>query len=321
MISAGTVLALLSGLWLSTGTANASGAAVAGVSDWGRRPGQRIAVPAYWAPGSEGGATLERLAAAAPQVAIAIVNGPQGGPPVPFDPATAETIRTLHAAGIRVLGYVDTGYLGRTGLTTTRVNPGSTEIADWREQARLDARTWSSQYGLFGLGGVFLDQALSTCGTAAGDTSYVRVYRQLADAVRDIHRQAFVAVNPGTDTEECYARVADTIVIFENTYLEYLRWTPPSWVRRYPASKFWHLVHAAPTQVEMRTAMALSRQRGAGYVYVTDDTIDPTGSPWDTLPPQRYWADELGQLSTCTSTSFSNRNSCLRNDTSYSCPG
>jgi hypothetical protein len=255
-------------------------------------------VPAYWAPGSEGGATLERLAAAAPQVAIAIVNGPQSGPPASFDPATAETIRTLHTAGIRVLGYVDTGYLGRTGLTTTRVNRGSTEIADWREQARLDARTWSTQYGRSGLGGVFLDQALSTCGIAAGDTSYVRVYRQLADGVRDIHRRAFVALNPGTGTEECYARVADTIVIFENTYLEYLRWTPPDWVRRYPAGKFWHLVHAAPTQVEMRTAMALSRQRGAGYVYVTDDTIDPTGSPWDTLPPQQYWADELGQVRT-----------------------
>jgi hypothetical protein len=299
MIATGTVLVLLGGLWLGTGTANASRpeAAAAGVSDGGWRPQQRIAVPAYWEPGSDGGATLQRLAAAAPQVAIAIVNGPQDGPPVPFDPATAEAIRTLRAAGIRVLGYVDTGYLGRTGLTTTRVNPGSTEIADWRDQARLDAQTWSTHYGRFGLGGVFLDQALSTCGTAAGDTSYVRVYWQLANAVRDIRPRAFVAVNPGTDTEECYARVADTIVIFENTYLEYLRWTPPSWVHRYRAGKFWHLVHAAPTQLEMRTAMALSRQRGAGYVYVTDDTIDSTGSPWDTLPPQEYWANELRQVS------------------------
>lgn len=292
MITAGTVLVLLGGFWLGTGTAGASSG-----SDGGRRQEQRIAVPAYWEPGTEGGATFERLAAAAPRVAIAVVNGPQDGPPVPFDPATAEAIRTLHAAGIRVLGYVDTGYLGRTGLTTTRVNPGSTEIADWQEQARLDARDWSTYYGRFGLGGVLLDQALSTCGTVTGDTSYVGVYRQLADAVRDIHRRAFVAVNPGTGTEECYAGVADTIVIFENTYLEYLAWTPPSWVRRYPAGKFWHLVHAAPTQLEMRTAVALSRQRGAGYVYVTDDTIDATGSPWDTLPPQRYWADELRQVS------------------------
>ena len=36
--------------------------------------------------------------------------------------------------------------------------------------------------------------------------------------------------------------------------------------------------------------MALSRQRNAGYVYVTPDDLP---NPWDTLPSGSYWTHEL----------------------------
>jgi spherulation-specific family 4 protein len=110
------------------------------------------------------------------------------------------------------------------------------------------------------------------------------------------HDEGFVGINPGTGTEECYTGAANAIVIFENTYQVYQDWTPPAWVSRYPSGLFWHLVHAAPTRVEMRRAVALSKQRRAGFVYVTDDTIDETGSPWNALPPLAYWQDELHQI-------------------------
>ncbi len=200
----------------------------------------------------------------------------------------AARIRQLYDAGITVLGYVDTGYLGRTGMVTTRVNPGSTAVADWRAQANLDATEWFTLYGRYGLDGIFFDQSLSGCGP---DDADVDVYHAIADTLRRQVRDAFVALNPGTGAEECYAEVADALVVFENTYAAYLTWTPPAWVRRYRARQFWHLVYGAASIDELRSAVALSRERHAGFVYVTDDTVDGTGSPWDTLPS--YWRSEI----------------------------
>lgn len=281
IVMASTLVTLLAGIWMSVGSADA-----------GHDRGQKVGVPAYWTPDIPAGVTaFDRLAEATPTVDIAIVNGPEHGPPRPFHPATATAIEKMHAEGVTVIGYVDTGYLGRTGMVTTRVNPGSTEVADWQAQARQDVAAWYDLYGGYGLAGIFFDQALSSCGT---DNAFVRAYGQLADVVWDDHDEGFVAINPGTDTEECYTRVSNAIVIFENTYAVYRDWTPPEWVRRHPAGQFWHLVHATPTREQMRDAVALSKQRNAGYVYVTDDTIDATSSPWDRLPA--YWREELREI-------------------------
>jgi Spherulation-specific family 4 len=193
-----------------------------------------------------------------------------------------------------VLGYVDTGYLGRTGMTTTRVNPGSTELADWQAQARADAEQWYRLYGRFGLAGIFFDQTLSECGDGG---QYVDVYGDLGSGVQRRHRGALIAINPGTSVAECYTAVADVIVIFENTWEMYQGWAPPEWVFRHPETMFWHLVHGAPTVADMRAAVALSRQRNAGFVYVTSHTITPEASPWNALPDPDYWAAQLRAVS------------------------
>jgi len=48
---------------------------------------------------------------------------------------------------------------------------------------------------------------------------------------------------------------------------------------------------------QMRAAVALSRQRNAGYVYVTSHTITEAGSPWNALPDPAYWQAELRAVS------------------------
>lgn len=40
----------------------------------------------------------------------------------------------------------------------------------------------------------------------------------------------------------------------------------------------------------MQQAMALSKVRRAGWVYVTPDDLP---NPWDTLPSEAYWTAEL----------------------------
>jgi hypothetical protein len=276
---AGAVLAVLA---VFTTTASAG---------TGARPRQAIGIPAYWSPETPGGmAMFEEVSYATPTVDIVVVNGPHSAPPRPFSAATARAIRTLHAEGATVLGYVDTGYLGRTGMTTTRVAPGSTDIADWREQIRADASAWYELYGRYGLAGIFLDQTLSDCGP---EHAYVDVYGDLATRVQREHRGAVIALNPGTSVAECYADVADVLVVFENTLDVYRAWTPPEWVARHPDTLFWHLVHGVTDQADMRAAIALSRERRAGYVYVTSHAITPAASPWNALPEPDYWRAEL----------------------------
>jgi hypothetical protein len=75
---------------------------------------QRLAVPAYWTPDAAGVARFDALVDAAPRVGMVVVNGPNSSAPTPFDPTVAAQIHRLYRAGITVLGYVDTGYLGRS---------------------------------------------------------------------------------------------------------------------------------------------------------------------------------------------------------------
>jgi Spherulation-specific family 4 len=280
LVATSTVALLLTVAIVSSGTAGAGASTLL------------LGVPAYWSPAtSHGSEQFAQLASAGGTVNTVVMNGPSSAAPVPFDPRTADTIKSLRRAGVTVLGYVDSGYLGRTGLTTTRISAGSTEIADWVSQIRADVADWYQLYGRYGLGGVFIDQTLSSCGP---DRQFIDAYQDALYDVRRGNRGAMVAINPGTAAEECYIDVADAIVMFENTYDMYRGWAPPSWVHNYPAEHFWHLVYDAPSQDEMNDAVNLARQHHAGQVYVSNLPWSVTRSQWDSLPI--YWDEELCQV-------------------------
>ena len=176
------------------------------------------------------------------------------------------------AAGLTILGYVHTSYGARP---------------DAEIKAEIDAyATW------YLVDGIFFDEASTDCarqGYYAGLTAYARQRTSSHRAVR-------TALNPGTQTNECYLSVADVIVTFEGDATTYQRsYAAPSWVANYPHSRFWHLVYNVSTAQQMRTIVQLSKERGAGWVYVTPDTLP---NPWDTLPTGSYWSGELA-AATC----------------------
>lgn len=262
-------------------------------------PTQHVAVPAYWTPDTSDGALMfDGLANNAPTVGLVVINGPTSSPPIPFDQATATAVQKMHQAGEKVLGYVDTGYLGQTGNTTTRVNPGSTTVADWQAQMKQDADAWYGLYGSCGIDGIFFDETLSGCGAA---NAYLSSYKAVTDYVRASHPGAYITINPGTTSEECYTQIADTISIFENDYSVYQSWTPPAYVTNYPASKFWHIVYNVPTQSALRSVVTKSKRNHAGYVYVTNHVLDATHFPYDSLPNATYWKNELLRVGGCCS--------------------
>ncbi|MFF7254118.1 spherulation-specific family 4 protein [Streptomyces microflavus] len=248
-------------------------------------PVQKVSVPAYFYPG----ATWDQLVGAGNRVGLAIAN-PFNGPGT-GDPQYTRAIQRARTAGMTVIGYVATGYFGTTGITTRN---GSTDPAEWMRQIKGDVDTWYRLYGSAGVGGIFFDEALSRCGAGNAD---VNRYIELRAYVEQRHGAASTVVdNPGTGVEECYTAAADTLVTFEGNDTSYRTHRPQGWEARVPADRIWHMVYASPDESTLRTAMSLSKQRNAGHVYVTPDTI-ADGNPWDTLPPASYWAVQLSLAS------------------------
>lgn len=247
---------------------------------------QHIAVPAYFNPNGAGGSYWTQLDQGAPAVGIAIAN-PNSGPGTAFDQGYANAIRSASGAGIRVIGYVDTGYFGTTGRVT---RSGQTTTAAWTSQVEADITSWYTWYGSYGLGGVFFDDGLNDCGTG---NAHVSLYQAINTYTKQNHSGALTVDNPGTAADQCYAEAADVIVMFEGTYASYTGWTAPAWeLNSTNPNQFWHLVYGTPTQANLENAVSLSKQRNAGYLYVTNDALP---NPWDTLPTGAYWSDELAQ--------------------------
>jgi Spherulation-specific family 4 len=281
-----------------------SATAVAGCGGTGPHPRQQVAMPAYWSPAFEPGTSMfARLAATTPAPGIVVVNGSHSRPEVPFDTAWADAFRTLHAAGIRALGYVDTGYFGievSAGTPAHRTRSdgpgrGGRAKADWLAQIQRDIDDWFDLYGADGLGGIFLDQTTASCGP---NRAYVQLYRTVVAYARRNRPDTFVAMNPGRSVERCYAGVADTLVTFEGSYAQYLDRPAAAWELDGPADWFWHLVYDVPDATRMARVVALSKQRNAGLVYVTDDRLSADGHehPWDTIPAEEYWRAELSAV-------------------------
>lgn len=215
-----------------------------------------IAVPAYVNPSDS--AYWQSVLEAAPQVRDVIVN-PNSGPGAVVSEPYVQLIRTLSDAGVRVLGYVSTGWGDRDPAAV------HSEIDRWRE--------W------YGVNNIFLDEAASV-------SEEVGTY---ADYALTVHEGGgIVVLNPGLTPDRGYFEFADAVVTFEDSVEAYFtRRTPPDWLRTQTSSEVWHIVIGAP-QDRLGDVVDRAREYGADKVYVTDDAKP---NPYDRLP--QYW---LGQL-------------------------
>ncbi|CAM6128062.1 unnamed protein product [Calypogeia fissa] len=90
----------------------------------------------------------------------------------------------------------------------------------------------------------------------------------------------------------------NTYCSFEDSYSAYATTysDSPSWVNKYPASKFWHIVHTTPSdQASVQTGVSLSKTRHAGYIYFTDAVgTSPSDNPhYDVAPSPIVWQTEV----------------------------
>ncbi len=226
---------------------------------------QSMAVPAYFYPGSY----WTQLDQAKAGVGVAVMN-PNSGPGSAPDANYAGAVQAAEAAGITVVGYVYTSY-------------GSRSLAS----VESDINSYYSWYP--DLDGIFFDQASTSC---AGESYYA----SLNSYVKSKGGTALTILNPGTQTNQCYEPAANILLTFEGSESQYASsYTAPPWVAGYPASHFWHVIHAASTTSAMTTAVQLSKARNVGYVYVTSAALP---NPYNVLPSGLYWSDELTAIGT-----------------------
>lgn len=225
-------------------------------------PSQHLAIPSYFYPGS----SWTQMTQGSPAVGVTVIN-PASGPGSSSNADYVRQVQQSQAAGLIVLGYVPTGYGGRA------VADVEAEIDDYNAWYHVD--------------GIFFDEANTVCGFQAYYSTLTAYAKQSASARPGPH----TVLNPGVQTSECYMSVVDVVITFEGSNSTYTNsYSAPSWVAQYPANRFWHLIYSAPTTQEMQASLARSKQRRAGWVYITPDTLP---NPWDTLPPAAYWQAEL----------------------------
>ena len=205
-------------------------------------------VPAYFAPSPLWDVMLGTANTGDSRVDLAILN-PASGPGPVSDPAYVRVVALAKAKGVRVLGYVATGYGSRSSV-----------LDDVAAYGRL-----------YGITDIFLDEAATDCASLA-------TYAPWIAAVRT--NGGFVAVNPGIVPASCWADAADVIVSFEGPFDSYLRYLSPPWLQALPRSHVWNIVYAVPAGSEA-FVRDLAGRHGTGLLYATNDVLP---NPYDSLP-------------------------------------
>ncbi len=209
-----------------------------------------LAVPAYFHP-AVAPKVWQRLPGLAHMLRFVVLNV-HNGPGEALDPHYVSIVEPLQAAGVRIVGYVDTDYGRRSPAEVAHA------VGTYRHR--------------YGVEGVFLDQV------SAG-LDQLDHYAQCVLAARTCGAR-FVVLNPGTHPHPGYVDLANVTVTFEGTWAHYVSLSVPEWVHRYPSSRFCHLVHSLP-RASFAEGLHLAAERHVRSVFLTDSR---GANPWDHVP-------------------------------------
>jgi len=220
---------------------------------------QHIIIPAYYYPGPVWKTTVESTGG----VTFAIMN-PGSGPGNCQDQLYVKTVQECKQANIKILGYVHTQYSNRDSSVV------KSEIKQFIKWYDVD--------------GIFLDETPT-------DEKPLNYFIDLCTFIRNqSQRCKYVILNPGTVPAESYMNIADVVCTHEHTYENYKHFEVPQWTYKYPASKFWHIIHATPKE-KLNEVITKSKKLNCGNIFITQLQLP---NPFYELPS--YWIEELSQL-------------------------
>jgi hypothetical protein len=184
---------------------------------------------------------------------------PADGPGSSVSSAYTTGIAKLQSVGIKVIGYVATGYAANS---TSSV------------EAKMDQ--WKSFYPT--LQGIFFDEQSNQ----AGDVPY---YKTLSTYAKS-KGLSYTVGNPGTDTAEAFIGALDTMLIYESNGVPSTS-QMGGWHTKYPLSNFGVIPYATP----FNASFVATARNYVGYIYLQSDDLP---NPWDSLPS--YFAQLLAAL-------------------------
>lgn len=241
---------------------------------------QSIMVPAYSYPSWFVTPFWQNIQDASSQVPFVIVN-PASGPGVGVNSDYTSQIGRNTSLGIRSLGYVDTGFQTRPIADVVK------DIDDWKI---LYPQT----------SGYLIDQVDDATPQQVCYVASVYNY------IKGKHLQDLVVTNYGTDVDDVVEPYADIFGSQENTANYYLNtWNIPNTgflSQSSNSNRNYHIIHTADL-TDYPAVLAKSIQANAGWVYITDDTLNP--HPFDA--PVSYWSNFVNDVNLLPRTVIPNR--------------
>jgi hypothetical protein len=205
-----------------------------------------IVIPLYTYPTDSTWNTVIQVHKAYPTVPMMIIADPtSSGSGASLDPNFASGIKNLQAAGITVLGYVDTVYAGRSVSS-----------------AENDVTNWGNWYHP---NGIFFDEF-------GGSNAYYSTLNTFVKALG----MTYTMGNPGTTVPTSSYGILDSLVISENPSYPSLS-TLSSATSGYSQAGFGYLAYG----VSLNTSYEVSSTQYVGWLYITSDS---GGNPWNSLP-------------------------------------
>lgn len=194
-----------------------------------------------------------------PNVPIWVILDPATGPGTSIDPTYTNAVQQLRAAGINILGYVNTNYGNRSKSTVEK-----------------DIHTWMTFYQP---DGIFLD-------LMALNHTY---YSSVTAYAKGLGFQ-MVMGNPGTNIDQSAGADVDIVNIFENNYLPSPLSQFSNWYDVYPPSNLSLLSYDIST---LPSSFITSAWQYFGWIFITDDN---DANPYDAYPS--YFNSFIQLLST-----------------------
>jgi hypothetical protein len=230
---------------------------------------QSIAVPMYEYP-TIGTYWSDIIGAANSHLPFVVVDD-ANGTFTSADPNYTNQINTNTAANVRSIGYVHSDYQVRNF-----------------QNVYDDIDSWYQHYP--GISGIFVD--LVQNGSAA-DQCYMSL---LTQHVKNTHPNDLVILNFGANVSPAYEPYGDIFMNAENDYTA----LSTLWTVGYPGfednpayeNRFWQIAHTT-SPGNYAAALNMLKNRNAGWVYITDDTMP---NPYHLTPT--YWSTEVNDITT-----------------------
>jgi hypothetical protein len=241
-------------------------------------PNMGVVIPLYTYPTDGTWSQVIQAKQAYPNVPFIAIINPDSGPGPSQDANYVQGIKNMQAAGVTVLGYVDTAY-------------GGDSISSVEANVNL-YHTW------YNVDGILFDDMTNQVG-------YETYYSTLGSYVHSLGMAKSMG-NPGTSVPTSFIGTLDTLCIYESNGLPSLSFITYA---GYAPSDFAMIALGVP----LSTTFLTSASGLISWVYLTDAS---GSNPYDALPS--YFTSEVATLSTIDGTTVTTTTSTTSATTSSS---